>query len=160
MIQAAPVSNNPAAPILNCLTLELPDRLLLVPNVAVAEVINMHEPTPRPGMPAWYLGEIEWRDLPVPLICFETLSSGRLPQELDKPRIVVLNAMSGIPEFHFFALRLKSIPSPLKIESEGLRTAGEVLQPFEVDSLYIGEELYRLPDLLAVERKLEEIGLI
>ena len=160
MIQAAPVSTNPATPVLNCLMLELTDRTLLVPNVSVAEVINMHEPVPRAGMPAWYLGEINWRELPVPLISFETLSSGRPVSELDKPRIVVLNATSGLPDFHFLALRLRTIPSPVKVESEGLRSAGESLQPYELDSVYVGDELYKLPDIAAIEKKLEEIGLI
>ena len=149
-----------AKQVLNCLMLEMYDRTLLIPSSAVAEVINMLEVTPRAKMPAWYLGEVSWRDLPVPLICFETLSSGTQVEEPVKPRILVLNAMSGIPDFHFLALRLNSIPSPLKAEADALKSAGEPLQPFEVDSVYIGDELYKLPDLLAIEKQLERIGLI
>lgn len=160
MIQAAPVSTNPATPILNSLLLELTDRTLLVPNVAVAEVINLREVEPRPGMPIWYLGEIIWRDLRVPLISFESLSSGEPPVvDPEGARVVVLNSLGNYPEFHFLALRLKDIPSPVKID-HALQTAAEKLQPLELDSVYIGDDLVKIPDLLALERKLEEIGLV
>ena len=160
MFETAPVSTNPATPILNSLLLELTDRTLLIPSVALAEVINRCPLEPRPGMPAWYLGEIIWRDLRVPLISFESLSSGVPPEDdPEGARIAVFNALGEYADFRFLALRLKSIPSPVKIE-QNLPSAGEPLLPLELDSVYIGDDLMKIPDMRAVEHKLEEIGVV
>src|SRR5690606_11369984 len=56
---------------LTCLAIPLADRTLLIPNVVVAELIPYRAPQPSAGMPAWFLGQINWRDLRLPLLSFE-----------------------------------------------------------------------------------------
>ncbi|HBZ98965.1 MAG TPA: chemotaxis protein, partial [Pseudomonas sp.] len=53
------------------LLMPLADRMLLVPNVAVAELIPYRAPQAVQGMPAWFLGQVQWRDLSLPLLSFE-----------------------------------------------------------------------------------------
>lgn len=69
--------NTPANPTPDSLTgllLPLSDRTLLLPNVAVAELIAYRNPQVAAGLPQWYLGQVAWRDLRLPL-----LSSRRPP---------------------------------------------------------------------------------
>src|SRR6218665_6577 len=59
------------------LLVPLADRTLLLPNVAVAELIPYRAPQVTPGMPAWFLGQMAWRDLSLPLLSFEAASDGQ-----------------------------------------------------------------------------------
>lgn len=70
--------NTPANPTPDSLTgllLPLSDRTLLLPNVAVAELIAYRNPQVAAGLPQWYLGQVAWRDLRLPLLSFEAASS-------------------------------------------------------------------------------------
>ncbi|KPW95884.1 CheW domain protein, partial [Pseudomonas syringae pv. cerasicola] len=59
------------------LLLPLSDRHLLLPNVAVAELIDYQDCSAEPGAPEWYLGPISWRELTLPLLSFEAACGGR-----------------------------------------------------------------------------------
>ena len=69
MSQAVTDQNSAAS--LTGLLLPLSDRTLLVPNVALAELIPYRAPQATPGLPAWLLGQVAWRDLRLPLLSFE-----------------------------------------------------------------------------------------
>src|SRR5690606_40453141 len=56
---------------LSGLLLPLADRTLLLPNVAVAELIAYQTPQEIAHAPDWLLGRIIWRDLSLPLVSFE-----------------------------------------------------------------------------------------
>ena len=88
------VANQNSANSLTGLLVPLSDRTLLVPNVAVAELIPYRAPQVSAGMPAWFLGQVAWRDLRLPLLSFEAASDGQ-PQVGAGARVVVLNALGG-----------------------------------------------------------------
>lgn len=158
MSQAPAVAGAPQA--LNSLLLPLYGRTLLLPSTALAELINPQAVEPQPGAPGWYLGDIIWRDLRVPLLSFECASSGASPLAPQAgERVAVLNAIGGRPQLKFFALRLRGIPRPLRVEST-LVSAGEPLAPLELDSALAEGETVRIPDLLALEQMLADIGRI
>lgn len=159
MSQQAPVVA--AAPqTLNSLLLPLSDRTLLLPSVALAELINQRPTEPRPGTPDWYLGDIVWRDLRLPLLSFETASSGTPPAPPSAgARIAVVNAIGGRPQLKFFALLVQGIPRPQKVDAQ-LAGAGAPLAALELDSAVVEGEVARIPDLVELEQKLADIGLI
>ena len=100
--------NTPANPTPDSLTgllLPLSDRTLLLPNVAVAELIAYRNPQVAAGVPQWYLGQVAWRDLRLPLLSFEAASSGEQQPVLgSSARVVVINALGGRPHVKFLAL--------------------------------------------------------
>lgn len=155
----APVAGSPAKA-LSSLLLPLCDRSLLLPSVALAELINLRSIEPRPGAPEWYLGDIAWRDLRLPLLSFETLSSGMEPTEpAAGARIAVINAVGGRPHLKFFALLVQGIPRPQKLDAN-LAPAGAPLAALELDSAVVEGMVARIPDLVAVEQRMADIGLI
>ena len=93
--------NTPANPTPDSLTgllLPLSDRTLLLPNVAVAELIAYRNPQVAAGVPQWYLGQVAWRDLRLPLLSFEAASSGEQQPVLgSSARVVVINAPADDP---------------------------------------------------------------
>lgn len=76
------------------LLLALADRCLVLPNVAVAELIGYQAGTPAPEQPDWMLGWIDWRNQRLPLLSFEAACGGQL-RVGERARIVVLNALGA-----------------------------------------------------------------
>lgn len=155
--------NTPANPTPDSLTgllLPLSDRTLLLPNVAVAELIAYRNPQVAAGVPQWYLGQVAWRDLRLPLLSFEAASSGEQQPVLgSSARVVVINALGGRPHVKFLALLVQGIPRSVRLDANLASTAAP-LAALELAAVDIGGETARIPDLAGLEEKLADAGLI
>ncbi len=152
------VTQQTGASSLTGLLLPLSDRTLLVPNVALAELIPYRAPQASPGLPAWLLGQIAWRDLRLPLLSFEAAAGGEA-RVGPGARVAVLNALGGRPHVKFIALLLQGIPRSLRLE-ENLPRANAPLSVLELDAVQLGSEVVKVPDLVALEQMLADAGLI
>ncbi|RSH67168.1 chemotaxis protein CheW [Stutzerimonas stutzeri] len=141
------------------LLMPLADRMLLVPNVAVAELIPYRAPQAAQGMPAWFLGQVQWRDLSLPLLSFEAASSGEPQPVGSAARVAVLNAVGGRDHVKFIALLVQGIPHSIKVDAS-LARADVELAPLELDAVNLGDMQARIPDLVGLEQKLADAGLI
>lgn len=141
------------------LLMPLADRMLLVPNVAVAELIPYRAPQAVQGMPAWFLGQVQWRDLSPPLLSFEAASSGEPQPVGSAARVAVLNAVGGRDHVKFIALLVQGIPHSIKVDAS-LARADVELAPLELDAVNLGDMQARIPDLVGLEQKLADAGLI
>ena len=141
------------------LLLTLSDRLLLLPNTAVAELVAYRNVQPAENSPSWLLGQIAWRDLSLPLLSFEAAASDA-PANIDNARVVIINAIGGRPKFRFFALLIKGIPRSVRIDHSLQRLADEPLQALELDAVSIDGEVAKTPDLAGLEQKLADLDLI
>ncbi|MAK75153.1 MAG: chemotaxis protein, partial [Pseudomonadales bacterium] len=67
---------------LNSLIVPLRERLLLLPNVAVAELVGYRLSEEASGGPDWFLGRTLWRDQPVPMVDLDLLmgEAAAIPQ--------------------------------------------------------------------------------
>ena len=156
MSQAISTASNTSN--LTALLVPLADRTLLLPNVALAELIPYRAPQATPGLPAWFLGQVAWRDLQLPLLSFEAASNGQ-PQIGPGVRVAVLNALGGRDKVKFIALLVQGIPRSLKVDGH-LARASEPLAPLELDAVQLGEAVVKIPDLIGLEQKLADAGLI
>ncbi len=130
------------------LLLPLSDRTLLLPNVAVAELIDYQPGTPVANAPAWHLGMITWRDLQLPLLGFEAACGGASPLG-ERTRIVVLNALGDNP-LRFIALLIQGIPRSCKLDSQ-LSYVDVPLAALELAAVQVGESVARVPDIEGLE---------
>lgn len=135
------------------LLLPLSDRSLVLPNVAVAELIGYQACTPAPDQPAWLLGWIDWRSQRLPLLSFEAACGGQTLVG-ERARIVVLNALGGSSR-SFFALLVQGIPRSCKLDSQ-LNYVDVPLGELELAAVQVGEQVARVPDLVALEKLLPE----
>jgi chemosensory pili system protein ChpC len=152
------VAAKSSAESLTALLLPLTDRTLLLPNVALAELVPFRAPQTAEGMPSWLLGQITWRELRLPLLSFEAASNGSANIG-PGCRVAVLNALGGRPEVKFIALLLQSIPHSVKID-EHLARADVELGPLELDAVMIDDTAVKIPDLVGLEQLLADAGLI
>ena len=134
------------------LLLALGDRNLILPNVAVAELIDYQPGSFNLDSPPWYLGLVSWRDRQIPLLSFES-ACGEKTVIGDRARIVVLNALGGRAQLKFIALLVQGIPRSYKLDSE-LSYVDVPLCPLEKAAVQVAEQVAKVPDLLALEEML------
>ncbi|MFW0757069.1 chemotaxis protein CheW [Pseudomonas sp. H11T01] len=140
------------------LLLPLADRNLILPNVAIAELIDYQPGTFDFDSPPWYLGLVTWRDRQIPLLSFES-ACGSNAVIGDRARIVVLNALGGRPQLKFIALLVQGIPRSYKLDSQ-LSYVDVPLCPLEKAAVQIAEQVAKVPDLLGLEELLVGAGLV
>jgi chemosensory pili system protein ChpC len=140
------------------LLLPLADRNLILPNVAVAELIDFQQGTFDLDSPPWYLGLVTWRDRQIPLISFESACGQKIVMG-ERARIVILNALGGRPELKFIGLLVQGIPRSYKLDSQ-LSYVDVPLCALEQAAVQVGEQVAKVPDLLALEELLVSAGLI
>ncbi|WXL25347.1 chemotaxis protein CheW [Ectopseudomonas mendocina] len=140
------------------LLIPLTDRTLVLPNVAVAELIAYRAVQATEGLPGWFLGQIAWRDLRLPLLSFENASGG---QSVITPtsRVAIINALGGRPNVKFIALLVQGIPRSTKLTAD-LPRSDAPLAALELAAVQVGDTVAKIPDLLGLEQKLADAGLI
>lgn len=138
------------------LLLPLADRTLILPNVAVAELIDYQPGSFDLDSPPWYLGRVNWRNRQIPLLSFESACGGKTVIG-ERARIVVLNALGGRPDLKFMALLVQGIPRSCKLDSQ-LSYVDVPLCGLEQAAVQVAEQVAKIPDLLALEQRLVEAG--
>ncbi len=137
---------------LTALLLPLSDRTLVLPNVAVAELIGYQFGQPAPDRPAWHLGHITWRNQLLPLVSFEAACGAPLVMG-EQARIVVLNALGDSP-LRFIGLLIQGVPRSCRLDSQ-LSYVDVPLAPLEIAAVQVGEQVAKVPDLVGIERLLD-----
>ena len=132
------------------LLLPLADRHLLLPNVAVAELIDFQRGEPASDAPTWYLRQVTWRDQQLPLISFEA-ACGSPVVIGERARIVVLNTLGGDSRLKFIAMVVQGIPRSYRLDSQ-LSFVDVPISPLERAAVQVGDHVAKIPDLLALER--------
>ena len=127
---------------------------LLVPNVAIAEVINYQPLDILQDGPDWLLGSLRWRDNEIPVISMESLCGHSLPQSENSARISVLNSVQMQTEMPFYAMVTADIPRLIYADADALGeslAATRTLPGSVADCVQIGSEEALIPDLDVVQ---------
>lgn len=137
----------------------LEDVNCLVPNVAVAEVIN-YQPLDLIGEgPDWLLGKLRWREHEVPVISLERLCGYELPQGERGSRISVFNSVRAETQVPFYAIVTTGIPRLFSADADALGDsvlAEKNLPDVVADCVRIGSEEALIPDLEVLQVVVEQ----
>ncbi len=94
---------------------------LLVPRLCVAEVVGYSEPSPpEADDPDWFLGHFSWNGREVPVISFEALYTGELPEARGRTRIVVFHALGEELKQGYFGLLTQGFPQLVRVNRDVL----------------------------------------
>lgn len=94
---------------------------LLVPQLAIAEVIANADLTPDRTAPAWLLGWLDWRAQSVPVLSYEIANGHSLAADSSGTRLAIINAPAERSETPFFALRIQGVPRLLRLSDAEVR---------------------------------------
>jgi len=123
---------------------------LLVPNVAIAEVINYQPLDLIHDGPDWLLGCLRWREQELPVVSVERLCGFSLPQGARGSRISVINSTIPGSDLPFYAIVTADIPRLFSADEDALgdsMLAERELPDTVADRVKIGNEEALLPDL-------------
>ncbi|HFD80119.1 MAG TPA: chemotaxis protein CheW [Gammaproteobacteria bacterium] len=132
---------------------------LLVPNVAIAEVINYQPLETVVDGPEWLLGALRWRDQRLPVVSMEVLCGQPRPPAERGCRISVVNSVRKDAGLPFYAMVTADIPRLFSADAEAL---GESLRgggdfPDTVaDVVRIGSEQALIPNLELIQALVEQ----
>ena len=98
----------------------LGDRQLLLPNAVVAEVMGFQVPDPVKGAPEWFLGNLAWRGVMIPVVSFEAMLGGEALTPGHRGRIAILNALGDQPRLSHYGLVVQAIPSLMRVSSDNV----------------------------------------
>ena len=139
------------------LLLPLADRNLILPNVAVAELIDYQPAAFDLDTPPGYLGRVTWRNRQIPLLSFESACGQKIVLG-ERARIVILNALGGRAELKFIAMLVQGIPRSYKLDSQ-LSYDDVPLCALEKAAVQVADPVAKVPDVLALEELLVNAGL-
>lgn len=129
---------------------------LLVPGTTVAEIVSFITPAQDDeDAPNWYLGNIQWRNLSVPLLSFETLLYQQAPALSQRCRIAVLNNSGLNHQLDFYAIVIQGTPRLLRVVPETVSVAEDKeVQTGEKMHVNAEGEQALIPDLSYLEQSL------
>lgn len=135
------------------LLIPLHERLLLVPNVTVAEIVPVTQVTAIQDAPEWYLGNCVWREQTTPLLSLEALNGDARPSFNNRSRFAVFNTTGLHESLPFIALLTQGIPRLARVNEEEISEREDMdNKPFELMHVsWAGEEAI-IPDVAALER--------
>lgn len=129
-------------------------KLLVLPNVAVAEVINFREPTPEDDVPTWYLGKLEWRTVEIPVVSFEAINDEPFQGGSGDRRIAILNNITGDAALPFCGVVTTGAPRLMRVMADEIATDPDFQPgPAELARVMVSGERAAIPDVEFIENE-------
>lgn len=139
----------------DCLLMPLKDKNLLLPNVAVAEIVPFSHLLTTTSSVDWILGRIDWRGVPIPVLCYEMLSSQGAPAPNPEARFAVINGVGDYAEMPFYAMLVQGIPRLTHVNKDDIQTVEAMnMGQFDQTAVTVERDPAIIPNLDLVEQEL------
>lgn len=154
-MSSTPVSSNS--------TTEIPSLLvpmgaykLVLPTVSVAEMVAYQAPQVNPELtsetPPWFLGEFLWRGVKVPMISYEVLNGGDLPNIKADSQLVVLNCTGVNNQLKFICMPTQGIPRLSRVAANEISENTRVnAQDYDQIQVFVAGEQAAIPNVEKLE---------
>jgi chemosensory pili system protein ChpC len=134
---------------LSCVMIPMNGRQLLLPNVSIAEVVDLASTEAPADAPAWLVGIVEWRGLNLPVISYDAANGAvHTAPGGNRGRIVVLNTIGdhhdSVP---FMALITQGIPSQIRLSEDQVRHLDGETGSADLMQVDVEGETAFIPDL-------------
>jgi chemosensory pili system protein ChpC len=136
---------------LRTLIIPMRGRNLLLPNVAVAEVVPYIRPRAVADAPDWLLGVINWRGLNIPLVSYDGLYGTGSHEGVGQARIAVINTVTPDSDMPFYALVTTGIPQLKRVNADLLQEQSAEAAEGVLSQVHVGDVPAVIPDLAALE---------
>lgn len=132
---------------------------VLLPNAIIAEVVSNSEINVVDGTSDWFLGNINWRGYEVPLISYETLSTGSKAELDENVRVAVIKSLGNIETMPYFAMLVKGVPRLQLVTQGDLQVhEGETNDSNAIASkVTIQDEMSEIPNIRFIEHVLDQL---
>jgi chemosensory pili system protein ChpC len=133
---------------------------LLLPNLAVAEVVSLEGLRPMANAPAWFAGTLAWQGTELAVAGFEPLNNATAEAPYRRTRVVVVNVVSTRLSAGHYGLLAEGYPHLITLNRAALRPAP--LRPRDNPKLVlsrvrVGSSEAAIPNLERVEEELAAV---
>ncbi len=131
---------------------------LLVPNVAIAEVVNFQPLDLVKDGPEWLLGSLRWRNQDLPVVSMESICGFGVSRNARGARISILNSVRSDSTLSFYAMVTAGIPRLFSADNDALGESlltTRSLPDSVADCIQIGSEEALIPDLEIIQALVE-----
>ncbi len=147
---AAQVDVNEVASLL----IPLHEKQLVLPNVTVAEIIPYRAPAALGDQASWLLGQLEWRNIHIPVLSYEMLSGGCMPP-IESARLAVVNGTGANRNLPFYAILIQGIPKLIHVKEDDIVTVEAMHSgPYDQMAVSLFSEQAMIPNLDMIEHEL------
>jgi len=115
---------------------------MLLPNSAVAEVLEFTTPKPFKQGPAWLLGELAWHGWQVPVISYQRLIDAKAENAVTpKARILIIKTLGSSSQINYIGLvvqglpRLKTVTADTLLEQQTDKLPKALFSKVSIDDL-------------------------
>lgn len=125
---------------------------LLLPGVAVAEIIPFSQPIRSGDEPSWFMGVITWRKLQVPVVSFGELNEQQAMPSAARKHIAVLNNTGVNEALPFIAIVIQGIPRLIRITPKDIADDNTTpTSPMELMAVNLAGDIFYVPNVSALE---------
>jgi len=133
---------------------------LILPNTAIAEIVNFSEPTLITDGPAWALGTIKWRGINIPLLSIEHAMGNDMPTLSSKTHIAILNCLTKGKKLKFYGILTVGLPRLVNINEDKLLPSSYTDEnPLVLSNVVLNKSETIIPNLDALESLVKKAGL-
>ncbi len=133
---------------------------IILPNTAVAEIINYSDPTPVDNSPEWILGTMEWRGIRIPLMSLEAAMGKNMPATSSSNHIAILNSISDDDSLNFYAIVTGALPRLVNLDEKKITAAAnDDSEELVLSNVLVNKSAAIIPDLNAIEDMVKSTGL-
>jgi len=132
------------------------DKKVLLPNAIIAEVISCSHLNEIDNSPNWLLGSFDWRGYEIPVICYNTLATGRRSSNKKIDRVAVIKALGDVELMPYFAMVVDGVPR-LQLITQGdlqVHEAEETDSNAIASKVTIHDEMSEIPNIRYIEHVL------
>ncbi|MDO6748113.1 chemotaxis protein CheW [Gilvimarinus sp. 1_MG-2023] len=135
------------------LLIPIVDKLLLMPNVTVAEIVPVAQILPVANSPEWLLGDFPWRERNIPLMSYELLNGHAKPTINSRSRIAVLNTSGKDEDLGFIAILTQGLPRLARVTPDEIaETKDAPHDTYDDMAVSWSGELAAIPSIVRMEQ--------
>ncbi len=142
-----------------CVLLTINEDRLLLPNTALAEIVQIKNIINVANKPKWLLGYLDWRGNSVPLVAFETIGGVRMPSLASGlVKAAVFYAIGEDKKFPFVSILVQGAPQVVNVlENDLIESKEDINHPAIDQKVMVKGELASIIDLEKLEAIIKKI---
>ncbi len=136
---------------IRCMLLPLKDKLLLIPNTTVMEVVHFPHTEPAETAPDYWVGHFNWRTQQPPIIDIDALLAQRPAENQDATHVCILKGIHKPDTLNAYALPCYAPPQLININMDTLQSLTQTKDDWLYGQINIGSKATLIPNLDALE---------
>lgn len=133
---------------------------ILLPGASIAEIIDFQTTdTSSDDAPTWFLGNLNWRGLEVPLVSLEGMNHNAFFTQARSLKIIIMHAFTARDQMLYWGFVAMETPRMLRIDAQRLQAEVGDGDLNAVTAMWanLDGETVMLPDLARIEQEIAQV---